>query len=157
MATVQGGPPSPPSQHPRAWKLLMNKPLTARRAARIIALAIIAVTLVGGVAIHFADQKNFPDIGDGLWWSIQTVTTVGYGDQVPTDAIGRLVASAVMLTGIGFLTVITATVTSTLIEAARQRVEGSRSDALSAKRADQRASGPDRGGAEGRGPTRPRW
>jgi voltage-gated potassium channel len=30
------------------------------------------------VLIHFTDKQNFPDIGDGLWWAVQTVTTVGY-------------------------------------------------------------------------------
>ena len=91
------------------------------------------MTLLGGVAIHFADPKNFPNIGEGLWWAIQTVTTVGYGDLVPTDTLGRLVASLVMLTGIGFLTVITATITSTFIEAARRRVEGGSTSALAEK------------------------
>jgi voltage-gated potassium channel len=130
MATVQGNPP--PAPHPRAWKLITSKPLTAGRAARIIGLATLSVTLIGGVLIHFADPKNFPDIGEGLWWAIQTVTTVGYGDVVPTDALGRLVASLVMLTGIGFLTVITATITSTFIETARRRGEGS-TDAIAEK------------------------
>jgi len=122
MATVQSGQPITPP-HPRARRLLERKPLTVRRASQVIALATIAVTLGGGVLIHFGDQSNFPDIGDGLWWSLQTVTTVGYGDLVPTNTIGRLIASVVMLTGIGFLTVITATITSTFVESARRRTE----------------------------------
>jgi voltage-gated potassium channel len=85
------------------------------------------------VLIHFTDHKNFPNIGDGLWWAIQTVTTVGYGDLVPTSASGRLVAALVMLVGIGLLTVITAAITSTFIESARRRIEGTTTDALSAK------------------------
>ena len=133
MATAQGSPPPTPPLHPRAWRLIERKPLTAARAARIIGLATMTVTLVGGVVIHFADHKNFPDIGEGLWWAIQTVTTVGYGDVVPTDTLGRLVASLVMLTGIAFLTVITATITSTFIETARRRLEKGSEDALAAK------------------------
>ena len=132
MAKAQGTPaPTPP--HPRAWKFIERKPLTAGRAARIIALATLAVTLGSGVLIRFADHKNFSDIGQGLWWAVQTVTTVGYGDLVPTNTFGRLVASVVMITGIGFLTVITATITSTLIEQARRRVEGSTTDELATK------------------------
>ena len=69
----------------------------------------------------------------GLWWAIQTVTTVGYGDVVPTSTLGRLVAALVMIVGIGFLTVITAVITSTFIESARRRREGPGSDTLAAK------------------------
>ena len=71
------------------------------------------MTLVAGVLMTVIDHENFPSIGAGLWWAVQTVTTVGYGDHVPTTVAGRLVASAVMLFGIGFLTVITASITST--------------------------------------------
>jgi voltage-gated potassium channel len=124
---------APPPAHPRAVNMLLRKPLTVRRAARIIASVTVAVTIVSGVLIHFTDPKNFPNIGDGLWWAIQTVTTVGYGDLVPTSTLGRLVAAIVMLAGIGFLTVITASITSTFIENARRRIEGRVSDSLSAK------------------------
>jgi voltage-gated potassium channel len=111
----------------------LRKPLTVRRAARIIASVTVSVTIVAGVLIHFTDRKTFPNIGGGLWWAIQTVTTVGYGDLVPTSAAGRLVAALVMLFGIGFLTVITASITSTFIETARRRIEGATTDVISAK------------------------
>ena len=83
--------------------------------------------------IHFTDEQNFPNIGDGLWWAVQTVTTVGYGDLVPTSTTGRLIAALVMIGGIGFLTVVTAAITSTFIENARRRIEGTESDVVSAK------------------------
>ena len=114
-------------------KILMGKPLTIQRAARIIALVTVAVTIVAGVLIHFTDRNNFPNIGDGLWWAVQTVTTVGYGDLVPTSVLGRLVAALVMLLGIGFLTVVTAAITSTFIETARRRIEGRTENVISAK------------------------
>jgi voltage-gated potassium channel len=58
---------------------------------------------------------------------------VGYGDLVPASAAGRLVAALVMLVGIGFLTVITAAITSTFIETARKRIEGNARDGISTK------------------------
>ena len=67
------------------------------------------------------DRHDFPSLGLGLWWALQTVTTVGYGDVVPTTTAGRVIGSIVMLSGIGFLTVVTASVTAALIEAARKR------------------------------------
>ena len=61
------------------------------------------------------DREGFPSIGSGLWWAIQTVTTVGYGGNVPETTAGRLVAALVMLLGIGFITVITASITSSFV------------------------------------------
>ena len=66
-----------------------------------------------------ADKDNFPSIGSGLWWAVQTVTTVGYGDHVPATDAGRIVAALVMLAGIGFLTVITAAITSSFVSRSR--------------------------------------
>ena len=113
-------------------KVLLGKPLTIQRAAQIIASVTVAVTIVAGVLIHFTDRNNFPNIGEGLWWAVQTVTTVGYGDLVPTSVLGRLVAALVMLLGIGFLTVVTAAITSTFIETARRRIEGRTNNVISA-------------------------
>ena len=121
-----------PARHPLA-KFAARKPLTTRRAAGIIASVTLSITIISGVLMHFTDKKTYPTIGDGLWWAIQTVTTVGYGDLVPTSTVGRLVAGLVMLAGIGFLTVVTAVITSTFIESARRRRRGTETDPLSAK------------------------
>ena len=133
MTTPEGSPPAPPPAHPRAMNILSRKPLTTARAAWIIASVTVSMTIISGVLIHFTDKKNYPDIGDGLWWAIQTVTTVGYGDLVPTSTTGRFVATLVMVVGIGFLTVITAAITSAFVESARHRLEGTRTDTVSAK------------------------
>jgi len=111
--------------------LVQGKPLTARRAARIIASVTVSITIISGVLMHFTDEKTYPTIGDGLWWAIETVTTVGYGDLVPTSTVGRLVAALVMVVGIGFLTVVTAAITSAFIESARHRLQGTETDTLS--------------------------
>jgi len=66
-----------------------------------------------------ADRHTYPSIGSGLWWAIQTTTTVGYGDNVPVSVAGRLIAALVMVFGIGFLTVITAAITSTFVSRSR--------------------------------------
>ena len=67
-----------------------------------------------------ADRHTYPSIGSGLWWAIQTTTTVGYGDNVPVSVAGRLIAALVMVFGIGFLTVITAAITSTFVSRSRR-------------------------------------
>ena len=85
---------------------------TPRTAAIVIATASTAMTVGAGLLVTVVDRENFPSIGSGLWWAVQTVTTVGYGDNVPTNLAGRLVAVLVMLLGISFLTIITASITS---------------------------------------------
>ena len=100
--------------------------VTPRGAVVVIATTTIVVTAAAAILMTLVDEENYPSIGSGLWWAIQTTTTVGYGDNVPTTAAGRVVASLVMLFGIGFLTVITAAITSTFV--ARSRVEQMRPD-----------------------------
>jgi voltage-gated potassium channel len=59
---------------------------------------------------------EFPSVWDGIWWAVVTVTTVGYGDLYPVTVQGRLIGMGVMLLGIGFLSVLTATVASQFIQ-----------------------------------------
>ena len=105
---------------------------TPRGAAIVIATTSFLVTVVAGIAMTITDHERYPTIGSGLWWAVQTTTTVGYGDNVPESAAGRLVAAAVMLFGIGFLTVITAAITSTFV--ARARLEQAASDSGTRRR-----------------------
>jgi voltage-gated potassium channel len=105
----------------RRIKAAIAKPLTARRAAFAIGIATAVITLVSGLLMHLLVRPEFPTYGIGLWWALQTVTTVGYGDITPTTAEGRTIAAIVMLTGIGFLTVVTAAITAALIESTRKR------------------------------------
>ena len=91
-----------------------------RGAAVVIATVSTSITVGAGILMTVADRENFPSIGSGLWWAVQTVTTVGYGDHVPTSVAGKLVAALVMLVGIGFLTVITAAITSTFVSRSRR-------------------------------------
>jgi voltage-gated potassium channel len=95
--------------------------LTGRRAALIIVLATVFVTVAGGVVVRLADHDDFGSIGESMWWAVQTVTTVGYGDVVPHNTVGRLIGAVVMLNGIAFISLITAAVTATLVEQARHK------------------------------------
>ena len=110
--------------HPprRAGRWLLDHPLTARRAGQAIAVATVVVTLLSGIAMWLVDREEFPNVWLGLWWAVQTVTTVGYGDITPTHPVGRLIAALVRVSGIGFLTVVTATITAVFVESARHRL-----------------------------------
>jgi voltage-gated potassium channel len=99
-------------------------PPTIRAAGGVI-VGITTLTVLGaGLAMRFFDHKEFSSLGDALWWALQTVTTVGYGDIVPHNTVGRIIGAIVMLEGIAFLTVVTAAVTSIFIERARRERMG---------------------------------
>jgi voltage-gated potassium channel len=123
--------PAPrPRLQSRLEHTLFGQTLTVRRAARIIAGSSLALTVAGGVAARLLDHRDFHTFGDGLWWALQTVTTVGYGDIVPRNTIGRLIGAAVMLNGIALVAVITAGVTATFIERARRERSGDEDQVL---------------------------
>jgi len=76
-------------------------------------LAIVGVCSAVEVAFEqHAPDANIHNFGDALWWAVVTVTTVGYGDKYPVSAGGRGVAVVLMLTGIGLVGVLSATVAS---------------------------------------------
>jgi voltage-gated potassium channel len=110
-----------PRKVPLTARLLLQDSLTARRAAAVIALFTVAITVAGGVLERVLDHHEYSTIGKGLWFALQTVTTVGYGDVTPKDSVGRFIAAVVMLAGIGFLAVVTASATAALIENSRRR------------------------------------
>jgi voltage-gated potassium channel len=74
------------------------------------------------------DRHDFHTFGTAVWWALQTVTTVGYGDIVPRSSFGRAVAGILMVSGIAFLAVVTASVTAALVEAARAQISARRAE-----------------------------
>jgi voltage-gated potassium channel len=123
-------PPTAEAQDSLVGRVLTSKEITPRRAARLIAGASLLLTLAGGIAARLIDHKDFDSIGDSLWWALQTVTTVGYGDVVPAHDSGRLIGAVLMLNGIALLSVITAGVTAMLIERARRQAPGADGEVL---------------------------
>jgi voltage-gated potassium channel Kch len=117
---LESPPPKPAAA--ALMRRITRRPLTAVRAGRTIAATMVLVALAGAFAMTLVDREEFPTLGSGLWWSAQTVTTVGYGDHVPTTTAGQLVAVAVMVMGIAFISVVTAAISAALIEGARRRL-----------------------------------
>jgi voltage-gated potassium channel Kch len=124
LMSVDSGEPGASERREKApitARLVLQESLTARRAAAIIALATLMITIAGGILMRVLDHREYSTIGRGLWFSLQTVTTVGYGDVTPEHSSGRFIAAVVMLAGLGFIAVITAAVTASLVESARKR------------------------------------
>ena len=62
---------------------------TPRGAAVVIATVTTVITVGAGLLMTLIDHDTFSSLGTGIWWAMQTVTTVGYGDHVPESAGGR--------------------------------------------------------------------
>ena len=103
------------------YRKFVNEPASIRNAAWLIAAVTLTSVLLGGIVMWAFDRPTYPTYGDALWFTLQTVTTVGYGDNVPTSPIGRGVAAIVMLTAIAFTTVVTAAITSSFVAAGQAK------------------------------------
>ena len=88
----------------------------ARSVTFGLAAAFVLLSVVGAIVMRIVDQDNFPSLGLAVWWALQTITTVGYGDVVPTTDAGRVVGGIVMVLGVSFFAFLTAGVTSTVIQ-----------------------------------------
>lgn len=89
-----------------------RKGLRPRDAAVLIVSVWFLAIVIFGVVEHLVEPKTFPTVWLGMWWALETVTTVGYGDVVPVRSVGRIIASFLLLGGLAFLTVIIAMITS---------------------------------------------
>jgi voltage-gated potassium channel len=91
-----------------------------RRVFPYLAGVTLALGLLAGFVVTLVDKKDFPTFGDGVWWAVVTLGTVGYGDIVPHTAWGRVVGSLVIVIGVTFIAFLTATVTSSFVSAAEE-------------------------------------
>ncbi len=99
-----------------------------------VVAGLFALLLISGVLIYFFERRSNPEqfggsfwrgLGAGVWWSIVTLTTVGYGDKAPKTGIGRVIAVLWMLSGILIISAFTAAITSALtVGQLRSRVNG---------------------------------
>ena len=71
------------------------------------------IVLVGSSILSVVEEKSF---SDSLWWALVTVTTVGYGDIVPTSIFGKWLAVLLMLIGIGTIGMLTSALTNFFVK-----------------------------------------
>jgi voltage-gated potassium channel len=98
-------------------------PLSIKNAVQVIVVSTAGVVVVSSLLMRFLDHSEYPHFGRALWWAMQTIPTVGYGDVTPQHTIGRLIAAFVMLWGIAFLSILTAIITSTFVARAAREHE----------------------------------
>ncbi|WP_374684206.1 potassium channel family protein [Streptomyces sp. ODS05-4] len=111
----------------RLLRLVATMLLIGRRArtapqitlTTYVAGAVVGLLMFGSLAVLQVERDapggNIRTLGDAVWWSFTTMTTVGYGDHAPTTGLGRLLAVGLMLSGIALLGVVTANIAAWFI------------------------------------------
>jgi voltage-gated potassium channel len=94
--------------------------LTLFRAVGTIVGVAMVLVIVAGALARIVEPDTFTSTGLAYWWAVETVTTVGYGDVVPESPAGRLVGTALMLTGLSLIPTLTSVIVSVLLAKRRQ-------------------------------------
>ncbi|MER5755110.1 potassium channel family protein [Streptomyces sp. NPDC002088] len=111
----------------RLLRLVATLTLVGRRArmasqirlTTYVGGAVVGLLMFGSLAVLSVEREspngNIRTLGDAVWWSFTTMTTVGYGDHAPTTGLGRMLAVGLMLSGIALLGVVTANIAAWFI------------------------------------------
>jgi voltage-gated potassium channel len=100
------------------------------QALGYLTLVTLAIWLIAGMSFYAFEHginENVDAIDDALWWSMTTLSTVGYGDLYPVTAGGRVVAFGTMILGVGVLGSLAATIATALLDARERGRKGLRS------------------------------
>ena len=117
----------PPGNRVDEWldKRIQRKGMRPRNAAYLIGTIWAVAVVVLGIVERLVDPKTFHSVWLAMWWAVETVTTVGYGDIVPDQTVGKIIACFLMLGGLSLISVVTAAITSGFVA----RSEAMRRDA----------------------------
>jgi len=92
---------------------LIERVFNSRRLRTILGVLIICIISFG--YIFYLAEPQIKTFGDGIWWALVTITTVGYGDITPLTTLGRFVAGTLMFVGLGLIATVTAIVSAKFI------------------------------------------
>ncbi len=94
----------------RAMHLFLSSLRDTVEIMLVVAFTILIVIAISGNIIYALEPETIPNAFVGSWWSLVTMTTVGYGDIVPITTGGKVVASILMITGITIFAMLTGTI-----------------------------------------------
>ena len=92
---------------------LLERVFNSRRLRTILGVLLICIISFG--YIFYLAEPQIKTFGDGVWWALVTITTVGYGDITPVTILGRLIAGTLMFVGLGLIATVTAIVSAKFI------------------------------------------
>jgi voltage-gated potassium channel len=99
--------------------LQSERRLSSGDSLRIASILTLTAVCIAGAAQAAFDSGDFKSVWDGVWWAVTTTTTVGYGDVYPTTVQGRIIGMVLMFVGIGFLSLLTASIASRFVKQER--------------------------------------
>lgn len=113
----------------RSMKRLVSYAFSKRTKNIFLALLMIMISIILFSSIMilevemFAPEAKIKNYGDAVWWSVVTISTVGYGDLYPVTWEGKLIASILMISGVGLFGTFTAFLASVFMESEEKKVE----------------------------------
>jgi voltage-gated potassium channel len=110
-----------------------KKGITPRLAAGLIAAFWAVGVVIFGIVERLVNPETFDNVWLGMWWGVQTVTTVGYGDVVPGNTSGKVIASVLMFGGLSLFAVVTGAITSAFVAQAQEQRRAERGDPVGAR------------------------
>jgi voltage-gated potassium channel len=113
---------------PARFEARVRKGVARRGAFPYLVTTTVSLALASAILARLTAGGDFNSWGDALWWAITTLTTVGYGDVVPSSAWGRCIGAFVMVLGVTFISFLTATVTSLFVSSEEADREAYRRD-----------------------------
>ena len=92
-------------------------------AVIFLSILVLLLASVAILQVERVDGANIKTPSDALWWAVATMTTVGYGDRFPVTDIGRIIASALMISGVGLFGTLSGSVASWIMNPVNMREE----------------------------------
>lgn len=110
------------SRYVQDSKLITAALRASRSKISVFLYAVILLVIIIGTVMYLVEgeEAGFGSIPEGIYWAIVTLTTVGYGDIAPATALGRFIASFVMVLGYGIIAVPTGIVTAEFAKGSKQ-------------------------------------
>ena len=125
----------PPKHRAVRWmiKRVDRRGFRPRDAAIVVSAFWAVAVVLFGIVERLVDPTSFHNVWLGMWWATETVTTVGYGDIVPNQTAGKIIAGFLMLGGLSLISVLTAVITSGFVALALEHHRAGSEDPVGQK------------------------